>query len=352
MPQLLSCVFLFAVLSPLALCSGQPAQTTPAPPYTEKFIPVDKDVSLQILDWGGAGRPLLLLAGLGFDAHEYDDFAPTLARQYHVYALTRRGFGRSSAPVPGCDNYSAGRLGDDVLAVMDALHLDRPILIGHSIAGEELSSVGSRYPQRVAGLIYLDAGYIYAFYDDSAAQGPWTFDAAALSRELSRLGTPAALAEKQKQTQHLLLVTLPRFERDLQDFQKQLQSVDGGGPFTQPITPQVQINAAIIRGMEVLATGGCLPGRQSSGARCPHRECQPFRLPLEPGRSPSRHQRLHRYAALSTICRPVAPFLPHVSRFPRAHPAVPPVPAGQSSSSSKESRVSLMVCATSSIEVC
>ena len=36
-------------------------------------------------------------------------------------------------------NYNAERLGDDVLAVVSALHLSRPILAGHSLAGEELS---------------------------------------------------------------------------------------------------------------------------------------------------------------------------------------------------------------------
>jgi non-heme chloroperoxidase len=48
-----------------------------------------------------------------------------------------------------------------VREVLDALKLERPILVGHSIAGE--SSVGSRYPKRVAGLIYMDAAYGYAF---------------------------------------------------------------------------------------------------------------------------------------------------------------------------------------------
>jgi len=47
--------------------------------------------------------------------------------------------------------------------VLDSLHLKDPVLAGHSIAGEELSSVGSRHPERVAGLVYLDAAYPYAF---------------------------------------------------------------------------------------------------------------------------------------------------------------------------------------------
>jgi pimeloyl-ACP methyl ester carboxylesterase len=59
-------------------------------------------VRLEVLDWGGAGRALV---------------------------------------------------GDDVLAVLDSLELERPILAGHSIAGQELSSIGTRYANRVAALV-------------------------------------------------------------------------------------------------------------------------------------------------------------------------------------------------------
>lgn len=131
-------------------------------PHTVQFVTVDKDVKLEVLDWGGTGRSLVMLAGLGNTAHIFDRFAPKLTSTYHVYGITRRGFGDSSAPASG---YESDRLGDDVLAVIDALKIARPVLAGHSIAGEELSSIGSRHPEKVAGLIYLDAGYFYAYYD-------------------------------------------------------------------------------------------------------------------------------------------------------------------------------------------
>lgn len=127
--------------------------------HTVKFVTVDVNVQLEVLDWGGAGPPVVLLAGGGNTAHVFDDFALKL-NSYHVYGITRRGFGASTVPTSG---YEADRLGDDVLAVLDSLKLVRPILVGHSLGGEELSSVGSRYPKRVAGLIYLEAGYQYAF---------------------------------------------------------------------------------------------------------------------------------------------------------------------------------------------
>jgi pimeloyl-ACP methyl ester carboxylesterase len=78
-----------------------------------------------------------------------------------VYGITRRGFGASSKPATG---YRTDRLADDDLAVIDSLGLARPVLAGHSLAGAELSSIGSRQPSRVAGLVYLDPSS--AAYDD------------------------------------------------------------------------------------------------------------------------------------------------------------------------------------------
>ena len=134
--------------------------------HSIRFVTVDRGVRLELLDWGGSGPPLVLLAGLGNTAHVFDRFAPKLIASNHVYGITRRGFGGSSSPQSG---YSADRLGDDVIVALDALKLTRPVLVGHSIAGEELSSVGSRFPGRVAGLIYLEAGYSYSFYNRATA---------------------------------------------------------------------------------------------------------------------------------------------------------------------------------------
>jgi pimeloyl-ACP methyl ester carboxylesterase len=138
----------------------QPAEWIDPSSHVSRLIPVAQDVGLELLDWGGTGRPLVLLGGGGDTAHVFDDFAPKLTGDFHVYGITRRGFGESSfAPVTsGADTF-----GDDVLAVVDALKLEKPILAGHSIAGQELSSIGTRYPNRVSALVYLDAAYQYAF---------------------------------------------------------------------------------------------------------------------------------------------------------------------------------------------
>src|SRR5579871_2270147 len=90
-------------------------------PHTVRFVTVDSNIKLEVLDWGGSGRAIVLLAGLGNTAHVFDDFAPKLTGTYHVYGITRRGFGNSSSPRATPKNYSADRLGDDVLAVIRSL---------------------------------------------------------------------------------------------------------------------------------------------------------------------------------------------------------------------------------------
>ena len=144
----------------IPLHSQPPADWKDPSSHVTRFVTVSGNVRLEVLDWGGSGRPLILLAGGGDTAHVFDEFAPKLMADFHVYGITRRGFGESGfAPLAsGADAY-----GDDVLAVLDALKLERSVLVGHSIGGQELSSLATRHPRRVAALVYLDAGYPYGF---------------------------------------------------------------------------------------------------------------------------------------------------------------------------------------------
>ncbi len=148
------------LVSLLAPFYSQSALWRDPSPHTAQLVSVDKDVRLEVLDWGGSGRPVILLAGGGNTAHVFDEFAPKLAANYHVYGITRRGFGASSySPF---DN-GADRLGEDVRAVIRTLKLKKPALVGHSIAGVELSSVAAVHPDSIAGVVYLEAAYPYAF---------------------------------------------------------------------------------------------------------------------------------------------------------------------------------------------
>ncbi len=134
--------------------SAQEPQWKDSSPHRVQFVRVEDGVQLEVLDWGGSGRALVLLAGSGHSAHLFDDFAVKLTGLCHVYGITRRGYGASSRPETG---FSAERLGDDVLAVIDALHLTAPVLTGHSLGGHELTAVASSHQDRIAGLVYVDS---------------------------------------------------------------------------------------------------------------------------------------------------------------------------------------------------
>jgi non-heme chloroperoxidase len=156
-------------------------------PHQIRFVTVQPGVKIETLDWGGTGRPLILIAGAGGSAHAFDDFAPLLTPHFHVYGVTRRGYGDSSKPP---DGYDADRLGDDVVAVIRTLNIKKPILMGHSFGGQEVSDVATRYPTLIAGAIYLDAIYSY----DAAAEKEalywnveWRQQIEALQRHLAEL---------------------------------------------------------------------------------------------------------------------------------------------------------------------
>jgi non-heme chloroperoxidase len=161
------CLHLLATLhsqSPGAGPAAASAAWTDPSSHRTQFVQVTPAVRLEVLDWGGTGRPIVLLPGGGDTAHVFDDFAPKLTDSFHVYGITRRGFGASGFDeAEARSDAGTDRFGDDVLAVLDALALKGPVLVGHSFGGAELSSVATRHPARVAGLIYLDAGFPYAF---------------------------------------------------------------------------------------------------------------------------------------------------------------------------------------------
>jgi len=77
-----------------------------------------------------------------------------IAAQHCAIAFDRRGHGESD--VPRNSDYSVDRSADDVLAVADALNLDRFVLVGHSGGGAIAFAFAAQHPERVAGLLLVD----------------------------------------------------------------------------------------------------------------------------------------------------------------------------------------------------
>lgn len=130
----------------------QPTMWRDPSPHKVQFVTVDDNVRLEILDWGGSG-PRLVLLGCYVSAHTYDELAPKLTNQFHVYGITRRGIGASDHPPTG---YSVQRSADDVLEVLTSLNIQKAVLVGHSCAGRILTMFAPQHSDRLHGLVYFD----------------------------------------------------------------------------------------------------------------------------------------------------------------------------------------------------
>ena len=154
----------------LACASGsEVARVRPHSAPSARMTRVAPGVALEVVDWGGHGSPLVFLAGGGNTAHVFDDFAPQFADSFHVIGITRRGFGASAGAPPAAD---LDTLVTDITATLDTLRLGRVILVGHSIAGEEMTRFAELHPDRCAGLVYIDAAYDRSNIDSIAKAQP------------------------------------------------------------------------------------------------------------------------------------------------------------------------------------
>jgi pimeloyl-ACP methyl ester carboxylesterase len=128
-------------------------------------------VRLEVLDWGGTGPAVVLLAGMGGTAHIYDDLAPQLVDSFRIIGITRRGHGASSRAAD-TTTYTLDPLAADIRTVLDSLGIRRASLVGHSIAGAEITRFAARWPDRVGKLVYLDSAHDFDGYDKLMAGNP------------------------------------------------------------------------------------------------------------------------------------------------------------------------------------
>jgi non-heme chloroperoxidase len=136
---------------------------------TARMTHIAPGITLEVVDWGGQGPSLVFLAGGGNTAHVFDDFAPQFTDSFHVIGITRRGFGGSAGAPPAAD---LDTLLADITATLDTLRLGSVILVGHSIAGEEMTRFAELHPARCGGLVYIDAAYDRSGLDSLAKAQP------------------------------------------------------------------------------------------------------------------------------------------------------------------------------------
>lgn len=141
-----------ALLAMLIGATSRSAQNDTSP-HAERFVEAD-GIRLHVLDWAGSGPNLVFLTGFGDTAHTFDSIAGQFRTRFRVVAMTRRGVAPSSRPASG---YDKATLTADVLHVLDSLKIGAAHLVGHSMAGVEMTELARQQPDRVLSLVYLDA---------------------------------------------------------------------------------------------------------------------------------------------------------------------------------------------------
>jgi pimeloyl-ACP methyl ester carboxylesterase len=151
--------------------TAQPAQTSPkAPqpgwsPIRGCYLHVDIGGVIEriYLERAGTGIPLLCLHTAGADSRQFRHLLedPDLTARHEVIAFDMPWHGRSE---PTDDwrhqtyRLTTQRYAETILAVMDGMQLDRPILLGCSMGGAIALYMASRYGQRFTGVCALEAG--------------------------------------------------------------------------------------------------------------------------------------------------------------------------------------------------
>lgn len=138
--------------------------------FSAMVSPVSKTVELRGLpfhyfDHGGEGLPpAILLHGTGLNAALWHPYAAAMAGRFHVYALDQRGHGDSTKDA---GDYRWQLFAEDFLAFIDALKIERPFCVGHSMGGAVIVLAEGRRPGTVARAVLIDPIIIGpAHYDD------------------------------------------------------------------------------------------------------------------------------------------------------------------------------------------
>jgi pimeloyl-ACP methyl ester carboxylesterase len=117
----------------------------------EDFVPL-RDVTLHIVDWAGGEPSVVAIHGSAGMAHNFEALSRRLTPRFRVVGVDLRGHGFSDKPPTG---YDLPRHVDDLVQLIEALGLRRPVLLGHSAGGTIAAFVASRAD--LAGLILLEA---------------------------------------------------------------------------------------------------------------------------------------------------------------------------------------------------
>lgn len=112
---------------------------------------------------GSGDKTLILMHGLTANLHSFDGLIKAgLADNYRVIRVDLRGRGHSSKPQTG---YHMRDHAKDIIGLMDALNIEKAILVGHSFGGLLSTFMANHYAERLEKIIIIDAG-LEATYEE------------------------------------------------------------------------------------------------------------------------------------------------------------------------------------------
>ena len=167
---LLALVIIGPLVVPLPALSDTVSPQQLADPDSQ-FIDID-GVNVHYKEAGQGDTALLLLHGFAASTYSWREVMAPLAEEYRVVAFDRPAFGLTERPMPrdfpnGVNPYSAEAQTDLTVGLMDALGIERAVLVGNSAGGTIATYTALRHPERVQALVLVDA----AIYSGGGSPG-------------------------------------------------------------------------------------------------------------------------------------------------------------------------------------
>ena len=124
--------------------------------YRVSYPRLSSGIKIRVLERGAhTAPPALLVHGWGCSAYIFRENMPALARAgFRAIAFDLKGHGLSDKPQHHAE-YTIDALVDHLAEIIDALEIDRPILVGHSLGGSLVYHFASRHPNRARALALL-----------------------------------------------------------------------------------------------------------------------------------------------------------------------------------------------------
>ncbi len=122
-----------------------------------QFVAIGNGVTVHLRDEGPRnGTPIILLHGSNADLHTWQPWVDDLSGDFRIIRFDQVGHGLTG-PDPAGD-YSRANYVEDIREVADVLGLDKFILGGNSMGGKHALAFAAAHPDRLAGLVLVDAG--------------------------------------------------------------------------------------------------------------------------------------------------------------------------------------------------